>query len=234
MMRFGGVALFLAAVAAQAQLSPESLKEFVPQGYKVEKTISCGLKSREYLVALDDADDAGIKSKPVVLLLVAAGKKIAVEDRVFPQKDKDGFPNYFDGMTIENVDGVALLLFRSISSGGGSGFQTYFDFYKIENKKLRLVKSFERGRMQRSYFAVYKNAVYDADVVCKRGEKHGKAFVYTCYLLVTKFTYDGTAFHPAGSERLHEQQGNRFLEDKYRNMSVLKALQRGEIFAQKP
>jgi hypothetical protein len=88
--------------------------------------------------------------------------------------------------------------------------------------------------MEVPYFAVYKDAMYDAECVCTRGEKHGKAFIYTCYLQVAKFAFDGEAIRPVGSERMREQKGNRFLVDKYRYISVLKALQKHEIFAPAP
>jgi hypothetical protein len=51
---------------------------------------------------------------------------------------------------------------------------------------------------------------------------------------VTKYTFDGEAIRPVGSERMREQKGNRFLQDKYWFISVLKALQKHEIFAPAP
>ena len=84
--------------------------------------------------------------------------------------------------------------------------------------------------MEQTYFAVYKNAIYDAQCVCTRGEKHGNAYVYTCYLQVTKYAFDGQTIQPVGSERMREMRGNRFLQDKYWFISVLKALQKNEIF----
>ena len=88
--------------------------------------------------------------------------------------------------------------------------------------------------MEQIYFAVYKSAIYDAERVCTRGEKHGNAYVYTCYLLVTKYAFDGQAIRPVASERMREQRGNRYLQDKYWFISVLNALQKNEIFAQAP
>src|SRR6266404_2881929 len=64
-------------------LSAAALKELTPEGYKIEKTIACEPgpgAQHEHLVALADADDHEIPAKPVMLLLVAAGKKIHVED----------------------------------------------------------------------------------------------------------------------------------------------------------
>jgi len=238
--------LSLTATAAAASthrtdLSAAALKVLTPEGYKVEKTIACEPDQgaqHEHLVAL--ADDHQIAAKPVMLLLVAAGKKIVVEDSVTLHNDAntgqfwDGPPNYFSGLTRENVGGGDLFLVRSVLSGGGSGSLHYFDFYRLEKKKLRLVKSFSHQRMEQTYFAVYKNAIYDAECVCTRGEKHGKAYAYTCYLQVTKYAFDGHAIRPVGSERMREQRGNRYLQDKYWFISVLKALQKNEIFTQAP
>lgn len=228
----------------QTSISPDALKALTPEGYRVEKTIACDTNQRgqhEHLVALAGTDDNQIPEKPVMLLLVAASKKIVIEDRVTLHNDantgkfwEDGSPNYLSGLTREKLAGGDLLLVRSMFSGGGPGSVHYFDFYRLEKKRLHLVKSFSHGRMEEPYFAAYKGAVYDAECICTRGEKRGKAFVYTCYLQVTKFAFDGETIRPVGSERMREQKGNRFLQDKYRFISVLKALQKGEIFAQAP
>jgi hypothetical protein len=240
-------ALLIAATCIQilpangADLSATALKELTPEGYKIEKTIACEPDQgaqQEHLVALADADDHQFATKPVMLLLVAAGKEVVVEDSVTLHNDAntgkfwDRQPNYFNGLTRENVGGSDLFLVRSVLSGGGSGSLHYFDFYTLDKKKLRLVKSFSHQRMEQTYFAVYKNAVYDAERVCARGEKHGNAYVYTCYLQVTKYVFDGQAIRPVGSERMREQRGNRYLQEKYWFISVLNALQKNEIFAQ--
>ncbi len=226
----------------RAGLSAAALQELTPEGYKIEQTIACEPdqgSQHEYLIALADADDQQIAEKPVMILLVAEGKRVA-EDRVILHNDVhtgqfwDGPPNYFSGLTKEHVGAGDLFLVRSALSGGGSGSMHYFDFYRLEKKKLRLVKSFSHQRMEQTYFAVYRNAIYDAQCVCTRGEKHGKAYVYTCYLQVTKYAFDGQAIQPVGSERMREQRGNRFLQDKYWFISVLKALQTNEIFASAP
>ena len=64
--------------------------------------------------------------------------------------------------------------------------------------------------------------------------KHGKAYLYTCSLQVTKYGFNGEEIRAVGSERMREQTGNRFLSEKYWFISVLKALQKKEIFAQTP
>ena len=225
-----------AANTAPAGLSVAALREVTPEGYKVEKTMACDLgpgPGQEYLVGLSDADNTedGIPQKPVVLLLVAAGEKATVEDRVLLHDDDH--INFFSGMSKENVSGRDLFLVMSMGAWGGSGNIHYFDFFRPEKKKLRLVRSFAHGRMQLPYFTVYRNAIYDAELVCSRGEKRGKAYVYTCYLNVTKYGYDGDQIRPLASERMREKHGNRFLEDEYRFVSVLKALQANKIFAGK-
>ena len=247
-------AVFIAAIcilplpkfAAAADLSETVRKELTPEGYKIEKTIPCEPDhgaQQEHLVALSGVVDADhqFPANPVILLLVAArGKNIVIEDTVTLHdgsktgKFWDGPPNIFSGLTRENVGGGDLFLVRSILSGGGSGSLHYFDFYRPENKKLRLVKSFSHGRTDQTYFAVYKNAVYDAECICTRGEKHGNAYVYTCHLQVTKFAFDGQEIQPVASERMREQRGNRYLEEKYWFVSVLKALQNNEVFAKSP
>ena len=227
----------------RADLSAAALEELTPEGYKVEATVACGPDQRaprEHLVALSDADDLQLHVRPVMLLLVGVGKETLVEDRVTLHNDVGngefwkGPPNYFSGMSRERVGAGDLFLVRSMLTGGGSGSLQYFDFYIPEKQKLRLVKSFSHGRTEQTYFAVYKNAIYDAELVCTRGEKHGRAYVYTCYLQVTKCTFDGRAILPVGSERMREQRGNRYLQDKYWFVSVLKALKNGEIFTQAP
>ena len=221
-----------AAKTHPPELSAAALSEVPPEGYKLEKTMACDLApglEHEYLVALSDADNSedGIPEKPVMLLLVAADEKIVVEDRVVLHD-----ANFFSGISKETVGGRDLFLVTSVGAWGGSGSNHYFDFFRPEKKKLRLVKGFAHGRMQVPYFALYKNAIYDAELVCTRGEKRGKAYVYTCYLAVTKYGYDGDEIRPVASERLREQRGNRYLADKYWFVSVRKALQASKIFAQ--
>ena len=239
------VLLILAAITELSQLnaaglSETALKALTPDGYKVEKTIPLDVNKAgtgEFLVALSDVREDTIKGRPVMLLLVAAGSKVTTEDRVLPRDSTSsefwkGPPNYLDGVTRESFGGSDLILVRTVLSGGGSGSLHFFDFYKVERNKLRLIRGFSHDRMEWTYFAVYQNAIYDAEKVCTRGEKHGNAYIYTCYLQVTKYAFDGQAIRPMGSERMREQRGNRFLGDKYWFISVLNALQKKEIFAE--
>lgn len=230
------------AAVQTADLSPAALKMVTPDGYKVEKVLPAPGTRNEYLVALSDVDVSHlIAERPVTLLLIAIrDNRAIVEDTVLPHAQRAASnryrsaPNYLSGMTTENLSGGALVLVWSVLSGGGSGAEHYFDFFQTDAGKLRLVKSFVHGRMERLYLAVHKGAIYDADVQCKRGEKHGNAYVYTCTLNVTKYVFDGQAIVPVASERLRERKGNRYLSDSYRNMSILPALRNGEIFRQAP
>lgn len=116
-----------AASTQRVGLSAAALKALTPEGYKIEKTAACEpdpVAQHEYLIALADADNHQIPEKPVMLLLVAAGKKILVEDRVILHNDAktgefwDGPPNYLGGLTRENVGGDDLFLVRSVLFGG--------------------------------------------------------------------------------------------------------------------
>ena len=114
-------ALLIAATCIQilqanaADLSATALKELTPEGYKIAKTIACERgqgAQHEHLVALADADDHQFAAKPVMLLLVAAGKEVVVEDSVTLHNDAntgkfwDGPPNYFNGLTKETWEAV--------------------------------------------------------------------------------------------------------------------------------
>ena len=186
-----------------AGLSETALKALTPDGYKVEKTIALDVNkggTGEFLVALSDVREDTIKGRPVMLLLVTAGSKVTTEDRVLPRDSTSsefwkGPPNYLDGVTRESLGGD-LILVRTVLSGGGSGSLHFFDFYKVEGNKLRLIRGFSHERTEWTYFAVYQNAIYDAEKVCTRGEKHGNAYIYTCYLQVTKYAFDGQAIRP--------------------------------------
>ena len=84
--------------------------------------------------------------------------------------------------------------------------------------------------MERTYFTIYRHAIYDGRLHCERGKKHGNAYKYTCRIDVTKYTYDGDTVREMGTQKLRERQGNRYLPDKYWFVSVSKALRKKEIF----
>ncbi len=194
----------------------------------------------QYALALSGIDSEDVNGtqyvhRPLMLWLVAAGKTPQVVDhvrlhRADTRASSDLEPNIFDGLSKVEIDGHRVILVTSTSWGGGSGSYHYYDFYRPEGSKLQLIKSFGHERLEGTYFTIYKHAAYDASLICSRGEKHGKAYIYTCYLNVTKYAYDGASMLPVASAKLHERRGNRFLNEKYWFMSVQKALRNGEIF----
>jgi hypothetical protein len=241
---FCSVSFFPIQVGAIDTLAPnlsiEAIKKFTPDGYKVEKILPCNINSKngsEFLVAFSDVD-LEIPRRTVMLFLVAMGDEVVVEDKVIlpgegsPLDEKESAPNYLHQMTRENIGAGDLFIVWSVNSGGGSGAIHYFDCYRPEQGKLHLVKRFIHDRMERLYFAIFKGAIYDAELQCTRGEKHGNAYIYTCYLRVTKYVFNGNSLVPLATERLREKQGNRFLNEKYWCMSVLSALKNGEVFRQ--
>ena len=133
-------------------------------------------------------------------------------------------------MRLATIGSTPLLYLYTNSWWGGSGSVHLFSFFAVHDGKLDRLRQFEHERMMRSYFCLKDNAIYDAILVKTRGAKHGKAYVYTCYLDVSKFSCDGTAIVKVASEKLRERTGNRFLDEKYWNMSVCNALARGEVF----
>ena len=82
----------------------------------------------------------------------------------------------------------------------------------------------------RLYFCIANELIYDAVLVKERGAKRGKSYIYTCYLDVSKYSYDGKGIVKIASEKLREMTGNRFLDEKYWCMSLRNALKRGEVF----
>jgi hypothetical protein len=235
------MALFLLAPAGlraetprTPRLSTAALKLLTPAGYRVAVTAFSGLDEHgapEFLVALADAEEDW-PSRPVTLLLVRGDREAVVEDTVVLHNEPPApgepalAPNYCFGLSRENVGDGDLFLLKTRGAWGGSGAANYSDFFRPEKGKLRLVKSFLHGRMDNYYFTVFENAAYDAHVECARGEKHGRAYVYTCWLEVTKLRFNGTDLVPVGSERLLERKGNRYLSDSYWFISTRKELQK--------
>ena len=221
-------------------ITADALRALTPEGYKVAKHIPwhTGDGDRDYRVAaFSDANEAE-PAKPVTILLVGWNGRWTVHDMVRPHHAPHpgapdrGAPNYFTEMSRVRVDSRFLILLRTTVFGGGSGSLQYFDFYDVRHQKLVLVKSFSHGRMEGYYFALHNGAIFDADLDCRRGERRGRSFVYTCFLDVKKYAFDGTNITAIGSARLHERQGPWFLSDSYRFMSVERALDKVEIFGE--
>jgi hypothetical protein len=235
-LAIGLFAIFLCAAQGFTKdlpryLSDSELRLFIPDGYQSAKVLRYDLARKgysQYLVALSDGNSAD-PQKPITLLYIDWDKKWYVKDKeVITNSDYMG--NYYGDMRIETIGQTNLLYVYSYYSDGGSGSTHYYRFYSIEEGKLSLLKAFEHSRMERLYFCIWNNAIYDSELVKQRGEKKGNAFVYTCYLNVTKFTCDGKAIVALGAQRLREKQGNRFLDEQYWCMSVQNALKKGEVF----
>lgn len=233
------LAALTTATARTPHLSATAQRKLTPPGYRVAVALLADVDPQgvpRFLVALDDLDQAS-PEKVVMLLLVRGDREAVVEDSValhtepFRPDEPAWPPNYCFRLSKENVGDTDLFLLTTRSASGGSGAVNYNDFFTLEGHTLRLVKSFRHGRMDNYYFTVFQNAAYDADVKCVRGEKHGKAYVYTCWLQVTKFRFNGTDLVPVASERMREKKGNRFLEDDYRWISLKGALEAKEVFA---
>jgi hypothetical protein len=224
-------------------IAETTLSALAPEGYKAAKHIPWKAGAADVrIVAFSDAavsdDDIGeLPTRPVVLGLLVWNGKWTLRDKVLPHYNTgtsdEQWPNYFTDLDQVEVGNRKLILLRTTVFGGGSGSLQYFDFYDIDGEKLSLVKSFAHGRFESYYFALHEKNVYDADLVCRRGERHGKSFVYTCYLQVTRYGFDGRSLVETGSEKLQERKGNRFLGESYRFMSVKRALDKGEIFARR-
>jgi hypothetical protein len=235
--------VFGSVVHAKELLSEQpaqpQLETFLPDGYQVDKFLRHDFDNkgyRQYVVAISNHINS---EQSLMLLFLEHNGTWFVKDKaqIHPAASQDSGtmfdqPNYFDGMALSKVDTQTLILFESVASFGGSGASFFFDFYQIHNGRLVLVKTFNHARMEQTYFCIFNGAVYDAVLVNIKGKKVGKSFVHTYYLDVTKFTFDGVNFVALGHERMREKQGNWTMADSYRFISVYKAVQSGEIFAQ--
>ena len=215
------------------------LEAFLPDGFQVDKVLRHDFANkgyRQYVVAISNHMNS---EQPLMLLYLEHNGTWFVKDKaqIHPAASRDSEtmfdqPNYIDGLVLSKVGTQTLILFESVASFGGSGANFFFDFYQIHNGRFALVKTFNHERMEQTYFCIYNGAVYDAVFVNIKGKKVGKSFVHTCYLDVTKYTFDGVNFVALGQERMREKQGNWTMADSYRFISVYKAVQSGEIFAQ--
>ena len=247
----------LDAATASAQVTrnlEDQVAPWVPAGYaiqEIKKVPSTENGDSQYLVALSDsmmpkANNplpneiiVGVPSKPPELLLVKVAGSAILQDQIVLHKRAQSCmhigeppePNYLGSIEAEDVGDGKLFLVHSTYSGGGSGGFHYFDLYRVEHNKLKQLATYSHDRLVRSYFTIFNHAIYDGQLSCARGEKHGAAYVYTCGIDVTKYIYDGNSIQPAGTERMHERKGNRFLNEKYWMMSVQNALGQREIFA---
>jgi hypothetical protein len=224
----------LAANEALAKPSTKALGNIIPDGYKLAQTIkidNIGVSSPHYIIALSDTVD-DMPLKPILLLHISWQNKWSLIENIPPTESKEEFgPNIVNSMKLETVGAQKLLYIYTITWGGGSGSEHYYSLYSIKEGVVRLLKTFEHERMERLYFCMYNNSIYDAKVVKVRGEKKGKAYIYTCYWNVTKYTCNEDSIIAVESDKCREMKGNRFLDEKYRCMSLLKAIKNGEVFS---
>jgi len=230
----GVLAFWMSASAKELpQLTNRELCSLVPAGYASIKLINHdfeGNAHQYYVAALSDSNPDRME-KPITLLLINwDGRWIIRDSYVIQGPGPDYPPNYLDTLRTQTIGQTKLLYVASHWWGGGSGSDFFYSFFLIHAGKFKLLKQFEHERMMRLYFYTANDSIYDAVLVKKRGPKRGKSYIYTCYLDVSKYSYDGKAIVKIASEKLREMTGNRFLDEKYWCMSLRNALMRGEAF----
>lgn len=217
-------------------LSTSEIEEISPAGYKLSKHIPWHTgDGRPLRIAVFEDSNEVEQEKPVITLLLGWDGKWVVYDKVFPhmgptEENEYGTPNYFTDIDRVQVDSCTLVLLRTMVFGGGSGYLQYFDFYNVVDNRLVLLSGFAHGKFERYYFALYNGAIYDAELVCTKGPRRHKSYVYTCYLEVKQYHFDGARICAAAAERYCERQGPWFLCDSYRFLNIEDALKKGKIF----
>lgn len=232
------VVLAVSPPAATAQaVSREAgaaLAKILPEGYRTAAVIPYALGSGHtdrFVAALVDTDDDLPERVARLLYLSWNGRRWTVLDSIeIAGRDPELNPQYLSGISVVKVGSADLLYVYTTWSRGGSGSLHYFQFFKVVAGHLKLVRAFEHDRMERGFLCLRNNRIYDAAVACSRGEKRGRAYVYSCYLDTKEFTYDGRSVTTTRTERLEERTGNRFLDETYHNLSLRSILQRGGHF----
>lgn len=213
----------------------EALAKVLPEGYRTAAVVPWPLEAgdkRHFVAALVDTKPDE-PTKTVRLLHLAWTGRWTILDAVeIAAADPRFGPQYLNGISVVKIGRADLLYVYTNWYGGGSGSLHYFQFFKAVAGHLRLVRSFEHDRMERGLLCLRNNRIYDASIVCTRGEKAGAAYVYTCCLDATEFTYDGEVIVAARRARLEERTGNRYLGETYWNLSLRSVLQRGSHFPQ--
>jgi len=238
-----------AAATAGDAISPAAraaLATVIPQGYQAAAVVPCELEAGgkgRFVAALVDeaaqADTNGSAPWPernvrLLYLVWAKGRWTVLDSMDVSAKDPTLAPQFADAVSVVTVGTANLLFVRTAWSAGGSGSWHYFLFITAVDGHLRLVRRFEHERMQRGLLTLRDERLYDANVACSRGEKKGKAYVYSCYLDTREFTYDGEHLTEVRRERLEERSGNRFLDETYWNISLRSVLQKGGHFLALP
>lgn len=236
-------AVLLAVAAAPASagaVSPQAaaaLAKLLPTGYRTAAVLPCvldGTGSRRFVAALVDTESD--EPEKVVRLLYLDWKEgwTVLDSIEIAGRDATVAPQFLSGIAVVTVGSAKLLYVYTTWSRGGSGSVNYHQFFDVIGDRLKRVKAFEHERMERGLLCLQNQRIYDASVVCSRGEKRGNAYVYSCYLDAREFTFDGDAVLETRGERLEERTGNRFLGESYRNMSLRSVLERGGHFLPPP
>jgi hypothetical protein len=222
---------------AVSQEASVALATLLPDGYRTAAIVPLEVSQGghgTFAAALVDRDGETPERSVRLLSLRWTGRWTVLDTIELTADDVQLAPQYVGGISVVRVGGASLLYVHAFWFGGGSGSEHFYRFYTIASGRLRLSRAFEHGRMERGYLCLRNDRIYDATLVCSRGEKIGPSFVHSCYLDTTEFTFDGESVNAVRRERLEERAGNRFLSDSYRNLSLRSILMRGGHFRPEP
>ncbi len=210
-----------------------ALTAILPPGYRTAAVIPSALGEHDkgHLVAVLVDTETDRPERVVRLLHLAWNGRWSVLDNVaIAGRDATLLPQYLSGVSVVKVGAQNLLYVYTTWSGGGSGGMHYFQFFKAVGTRLQLVRGFEHVRMEHGFFTLHNDRIYDADIVCTRGEKKGRGYVYACHLDAKEYSFDGEHLVETRRERMEERTGNRFLSETYRNLSLHAEIMRGGHF----
>jgi hypothetical protein len=210
-----------------------ALSKILPPGYRTAAVLPCPIEGagKDHFVAALVDRDADHPVRAVRLLYLAWQAGWTLLDTVEMSGDDAALtPQYLHGIDVVLVGAARLLYVYTGWFGGGSGSEHYFHFFAAGANQLLLVGRFQHPRMERGLLCLRNERIYDATIVCERGEKRARSHVYRCCLDATEFTYSGTRVVPSRTERLEERTGDRYLSDAYRNICLRCLLKRGGHF----
>jgi hypothetical protein len=204
------------------KLTENDLKIFIPEDYELDKFIERDFNNKgysQYILAMSETkinkDRYDINNRPVILFYLDWDGKWKVNDSIMPHvsyythkqggANITGGPNYVKDLKIVKLGNREIIYFKSEAFAGGSGGTYFLDFYVVENRKLKLLKTFALWSQQPGYACFYNTAFYYAKDFNIRGEKKGKSYVYTCYLEVSKYSFDGNNITLVGTELMREK-----------------------------
>jgi hypothetical protein len=233
----GAFAARLASAGVVSRAASDGLAALLPVGYRAAAVVPCAIEPQErdtFVVAAVDVEEWE-PQRTVRLLYLRWSDRWTVLDAVETGGEDDSLaPQFLDGIAVVRIGHADLLFVHTNWSTGGSGSANYFELYTATAGKLRRVKAFEHERMERGFFTLRNDRAYDANVVCSRGEKRGRSYVYTCALATTEYTFDGKDLVATRSARVEERTGGRYLDESYKNESLRSILRRGQWFPPAP